>query len=377
MKDRVKEVFVGIDVAKASHAVALAESGRSGEVRIFGTISATPEAVRRLVTKLSKNYERLCFCYEAGPTGYGLYRQLMELGHECIVIAPSLTPVRAGDRIKTDRRDAVRLARLFRAGELTAIWVPDATHEAMRDLVRARQSAVEDLRCKRQMISSLMLKHGRSYPGKKTWGARHQRWLQQQKFDHPGHQIALQEMVLAERHARERVDRLMTAIGDLVPGWSLGGAVEALQSLRGVALIGAVTFMTEVGDVRRFDHPRQLMAFLGLVPSEHSTGMSTRRGSITKAGNARVRRTLVEGAWAYRWAPRIGVKQFYQHRKVSSEIQDIAWKAQSRLTGRYRRLTKRGKKSTVVTTAIARELVGFMWDIARRSMPTEEKLNSA
>jgi transposase len=371
MKDQVKEVFVGIDVAKASHAVALAESGRSGEVRIFGTISATPEAVRRLVTKLSKNYERLCFCYEAGPTGYGLYRQLMELGHECIVIAPSLTPVRSGDRIKTDRRDAVRLARLFRAGELTAIWVPDATHEAMRDLVRARQSAVEDLRCKRQMISSLMLKHGRSYPGKKTWGARHQRWLQQQKFDHPGHQIALQEMVLAERHARERVDRLMTAIEELVPGWSLGGAVEALQSLRGVALIGAVTFMTEVGDVRRFEHPRQLMAFLGLVPSEYSTGMKTQRGGITKAGNARVRRTLIEGAWAYRWAPRVGAQKLYQHRKVSAEIQDIAWKAQSRLTGRYRRLTKAGKKSTVATTAVARELVGFMWDIARRSMPTE------
>ncbi len=177
MKERVKEVFVGIDVAKAGHAIAIAECGRSGEVRSFGTITATPEAVRRLVKKLSKTYERIHFCYEAGPTGYGLYRQLMELGHSCIVVAPSLTPVRPGDRIKTDRRDAVRLARLLRAGELTAIWVPDVTHEAMRDLVRARQSAVEDLRCKRQMISSLMLKHGRSYPGKKTWGARHQRWL--------------------------------------------------------------------------------------------------------------------------------------------------------------------------------------------------------
>lgn len=301
MQEQVKEVFVGIDVAKSGHAVAIAESGRSGELRSFGSIAATPEAVRRLVKKLSTIYDRLHFCYEAGPTGYGLYRQLIELGHSCSVIAPSLTPVRPGDRVKTDRRDAVRLARLLRAGELTAIWVPDATHEAMRDLVRARESSVEDLRCKRQMISSLMLKHGRSYPGKKTWGARHQRWLQEQKFDHPGHQIALQEMVLAERHARERVDRLMTAIEELVLSWSLGGAVEALQSLRGVALVGAVTFMTEVGDVRRFDHPRQLMAFLGLVPSEYSTGLRTQRGGITKAGNSRVRRTLIEGAWAYRW----------------------------------------------------------------------------
>jgi transposase len=225
------------------------------------------------------------------------------------------------------------------------------------------------------MISSLMLKNGGSYPGRKTWGAHHQGWLQQQKFVQPGHQIALQEMLLAERHTRERVNRLTAAIEEQVPNWSLCNVVEALQFLRGVALIGAVTFMTEVGDVRRFDHPRQLMAFLGLVPSEHSTGMSTRRGSITKAGNARVRRALIEGAWAYRWAPRIGVKQFYQHRKVSSEIQDIAWKAQSRLTGRYRRLTKRGKKSTVVTTAIARELVGFMWDIARCSMPSNTSTN--
>lgn len=365
----ITEAFVGLDVSKDNYAVAIADTGRLGEVRSYGLIASTDIAIHQLVVKLSKKYSQLTFCYEAGPTGYGLYRQLTKMGQTCIVIAPSMTPTRPGDRIKTDRRDAIRLAQLLRAGELTEIWVPDEIHEAMRDLVRARLSAVEDLRRKRQMITSFLLKHSRTYPGKKTWTVRFQCWLQHQKFNYPAQGIALQEMVLAERHARERLERLTAAIEELVPDWSLGVVVEALQSLRGVALIGAVTFMTEVGDVRRFDHPRKLMSYLGLVPSEYSSGSRTQRGGITKAGNARVRRTLVEGAWAYKWPARVGSKQMYQHRKVFPEIQDIAWKAQSRLTARYRLLIRQGKKSTVAVTAIAREMVGFMWDIARRSMP--------
>lgn len=370
MDNSTTELFVGLDVAKVNYAVAIADSGRSGEVRSLGNIPATPEAVKRLVNKLTKKCNQIYFCYEAGPTGYGLYRQLTELGHSCSVVAPSLIPVRPGDRVKTDRRDAIRLARLLRAGELTDVWVPDESHEALRDLVRGRESAMDDLRRKRQMISSMMLKHSRIYPRKKTWTIRYHRWLQAQKFGHPAHQIALQEMLLAERHAQERSDRLVSAMEDLVPEWSLAPVVEALQALRGVSFIGAVTFAVEIGDVRRFDNPGQLMAYLGLVPSEYSTGGSTRRRGITKAGNARVRRILVEGAWTYRWPPRIGVKQMYQHRKVSAEIQDIAWKAQSRLTARYRRLIRCGKKTTVTTTAIAREMVGFMWDISRRVMAT-------
>jgi len=370
MSEKSSVAFVGLDVSKAHHAVAIADAGRNGEVRRLGNIPATLDGVRRLVRRLEKRHDELHFCYEAGPTGYGLYRQLTGMGHACMVVAPSMTPVRPGDRIKTDQRDAVRLARLFRAGELTSVWVPDDIHEAMRDLVRSRQSAVEDLRRKRQMINSLMLKHGRVYPGKKTWTMQYRRWLHTQRFDHRAHQIALQEMILAERHAGERTDRLMAAIEDLAADWSLSAVVEALQALRGVALIGAVTFMAEVGDVSRFSHPRQLMSYLGLVPSEFSSGSTISRGGITKAGNARVRRTLVEGAWSYRWAPRVGEKQLLQHRKVSPEIKDIAWKAQTRLTRRYSQLVRRGKKSTVATTAVAREMVGFMWDIARRSMPT-------
>ena len=361
--------FVGIDVSKNAYAVVIAEDGRDGEVRDLGAIPATPEAVRKLLRKLAARFRQLQVCYEAGPTGYGLYRQVISIGFDCCVIAPSLTPVRPGDRIKTDRRDAERLARLLRAGELTPIWVPDETHEAIRDLVRARDSAAQDQRQKRQMISSYLLRHGRTYHRPKNWTMRYRRWLQRQSFDHQAQQIALQEMVLAERHAVERVERLTASIEELVPDWSLGPVVEALQSLRGVALIGAVTFMAEIGDVRRFEHPRKLMAYLGLVPSEYSTGLTIRRGGITKAGNSRVRRTLIEGAWTYRYPARIGEKKLYILQKVSPEVRDIAWKAQSRLTARYRRLNGRGKKKTVITTAIARELSAFMWDIARRTMP--------
>ena len=369
MRDKSKLVFVGLDVAKDTLAVSVADEGRDGEIRDWGTVSTAPQSVERLLKKLAARFNKVEVCYEAGPTGYGLYRQITAFGFSCSVVAPSLIPVRAGERIKTDRRDAVRLARLLRAGELTPVWAPDETHEAIRDLVRARESAAEDQRHKRQLISAFLLRHGRIYHRTKTWTMRYRRWLQRQSFDHPAQQIALQEMVLAERHAVERVARLTTGIEELVPDWQLGPVVEALQALRGVALISAVTFMAEIGDVRRFENPRKLMAYLGLVPSEYSTGQTIKRGGITKAGNSRVRRTLVEGAWTYRFPARIGEKKLYVLQKLPPEIQDIAWKAQSRLTARYRRLSQRGKKKTVITTAIARELSAFMWDIARRTMP--------
>jgi len=223
-----------------------------------------------------------------------------------MVVAPSLIPKRAGDRVKTDRRDAIMLARLLRAGELTAVWVPDAGHEAMRDLVRARAAAVETQRVHRQQVSAFMLKHGRIFPRKTTWGARHFRWLQEQHFDHPAHQIALQELVDAVRVAKERIGRIEAAIEEFLPGWSLAPVVRALQALRGVELIVAVTFVTEIGDMRRFDNPRQLMGHLGLVPGERSSGDTVRRGGITKAGNGRVRHMLVESAWTNRHPPRVG-----------------------------------------------------------------------
>lgn len=363
--EKHSEVFIGLDVAKARHAVAVAEDGRQGEVRYVGEIGADTESVRRLVAKLEKRHGQLHFCYEAGPTGYGLHRQLTTLGHRCTVVAPSLIPRKPGDRIKTNRRDALQLARLLRAGELTAVWVPDEAHEAMRDLVRARQVAVDDIRRKRQAISSMMLRQGRTYPGKKTWGARHVQWLQAQRFDHLAQHLVLQELLLAVRHADERRERIEAAIAELLPRWSLARVVEALQALRGVNLVTAVTVMSEVGDLRRFENPRQLMGYLGLVPGERSTGDTVRRLGITKAGNGRVRQALVESAWCYRHPPRTGQAKYYIHERVPPAIRDIAAKAQTRLCGRYRALSQRGKKLTVAVTAIARELAGFIWAIGR------------
>jgi transposase len=359
------EVFVGLDVAKARHAVAVAEDGRQGEVRYLGEIGADTESVRRLAAKLEKRHGRLHFCYEAGPTGYGLHRQLTQLGHSCTVVAPSLIPRKPGDRVKTNRRDALQLARLLRADELTAVWVPDEAHEAMRDLVRARDAAVDDLRRKRQSISSMMLRQGRSYPGKKTWGARHLRWLQEQSFAHPAQQLVLQELLLAARHAGERVQRIEASMTEFLPQWSLAPVVDALQALRGANLVTAATIMAEIGDLRRFDSPRQLMGYLGLVPGERSTGDTVRRLGITKAGNSRVRRALVESAWSYRHLPRIGKAKHYVHERLPSTVRDIATKAQARLCGRYRALSGRGKKLTVAVTAIARELAGFVWAIGK------------
>jgi len=336
-------------------------------VRFLGEVDACEESMRRVVKRIAAKHGRIHFCYEAGPTGYGLHRLITALGHNCIVVAPSLIPRKPGDQVKTNRRDAIALAKLLRAGELTAVWVPDEGHEAMRDLVRTRAAAVETLRVHRQQVSAFMLKHGRIFQRKKGWTMRYLRWLQEQKFNHPAHQIALQEMVEAVRLSKERVERLEQTIEEFVPNWTLAPMVRALQALRGVDLIVAVTFVTEIGDVRRFESPRQLMGYLGLVPSERSTGATVRRGGITKAGNGRVRHMLVESAWTYRHPPRVGKTKLYRLEQVTPKVREIAWKAQTRLTARYRALSARGKKTTVVCTAIARELVGFMWSVAREA----------
>lgn len=365
-----KEAFVAFDVAKAKNAVALAEGDRNGEVRYLGEIANTPEATLKLVKKLEGKYHKLHFCYEAGPTGYGLHRQMTDLGHACIVVAPSLIPSRPGDRVKTNRRDAVTLAKLLRAGELTAVWVPDAIHEAVRDLSRARETALEALRRKRQQVTSFLLRHGRVYPGKKTWSTRHARWLADQKFAHPAQQIVLQEAIDAVREAEARLGRLEQALAEVMPTWAMAPVVMAYQAMRGIAFLTAVTFVAEVGDLRRFDSPRQLMSYLGLVPSERSTGDSIRRGGITKTGNRRARRILVEGAWTYRHGARVGRGMLDRLTGVPKAVKDIAWKAQIRLCGRYRRLMANGKRLPVVTTAIAREMAAFLWAIAQHVAPT-------
>ena len=359
------EAFVAFDTSKLRNAVAIAEGGRSGEVRFVGEIENTESATTKLVSKLAAKYRRLTFCYEAGPTGYGLYRLIERLGYDCIVVAPSLIPKKAGDRIKTNRRDALGLVKLLRAGELTAVWVPDVRHEAMRDLTRAREAAVEDLRSKRQQVSSFLLRLGWHYPGKKTWSKAHMSWLASQKIEHPEQRIAFEEMLLAIRQAQERAVRLEQAIRAAVPDWSLAEVVTALMAMRGIDLVAATTFLAEIGDLSRFRTARELMGYLGLVPSERSTGDTVKRGGITKAGNRRARRILVECSWSYRHPPRVGKEKLAKVAAAPGAVREIAWKAQSRLAARFRTLTKKGKRPAVAVTAIARELSAFIWAINR------------
>lgn len=361
--------FIGLDVHKATISVAVARGERGGEVRHWGTVPHRADHVRRLVEKLAAGGGRLLFCYEAGPCGYGLHRQLVEMGHDCIVVAPSLVPVKSGDRVKTDRRDAVMLAKLHRAGELTAVWVPDAAHEAMRDLIRARATAMKVLSKARQHLQGFLLRHGCVYPGKKGWTKAYRRWLTTVRFQHPAQQIVFQDYVDAVADAEARVEKLTGQIADLLPSWTLAPLVEAVQAMRGVAFIVAVTVVAEVGDFRRFDNPRQLMAYLGLTPSEHSSGASVRRGGITKAGSGIARRALIEGAWSYRMQARVSRKLHDRLEGLPKAVRDIAWKGQLRMCQRYRHLVAAGKAKVVVTTAIAREMIGFIWAIARAVMP--------
>jgi transposase len=347
------------------NAVAIAQGGRTGEVRFLGEIENSAEATVKLVKKLASRHRRLTFCYEAGPTGYGLHRLIESLGHDCIVVAPSLIPKRPGERVKTNRRDAMALAKLLRAGELTAVWVPDERHEAMRDLVRARAAAVDDLKSKRQQVLSLLLRLGLRYAGKRTWTRLHWNWLASQKLEHREQRIAFEEMLAAVRETQERVARLDLAIRAAVPDWSLSETVTALMALRGLDLVAATIFLAEIGDLSRFATPRELMGYLGLVPSEHSTGDRVKRSGITKAGNARARRILVECSWSYRHPPRLGKEKLARVAAAPKAVQEIAWKAQARLCARYRALTRRGKRPTVVVTAIARELSGFIWAVSR------------
>ena len=369
MADRI--TYVGLDVHKDSIVVAVAAGGLRGEVREYGRIANTSTALDRLLRKLGGDGMRLRFCYEAGPCGYGIQRRLSTRGHECVVVAPSLIPKRAGDRVKTDRRDAAGLAKLHRAGELTAVWVPDVGHEAMRDLVRVRLDALHSLRRARQQLSGFLLHHGCHY-GRPAWTRLHRRWLAGLKFEQAVHHIVLEDYIAAVEAAEARRNRLTAQIEAMLPDWTLAPVVAALQTMRGMALVNAATLIAELGDLSRFANPRQLMAYLGLVPSEHSSGASVKRGGITKAGNAAARRLLIEAAWSYRFPARLSRELLLRQESQPRLIRDIAWKGQVRLCARYRRLARTGKPANIVTTAIARELAGFVWAIARQVTVTTD-----
>ena len=357
--------FVGLDVHKDTIAVALADRGGREEEREYGKIANTPAALRTLTLKLGSKGRVLRFCYEAGPCGYGIHRLLSSASHDCVVVAPSLIPRKPGERIKTDRRDAIKLAKLHRAGELSSVWVPDPAHESIRDLVRARQAAMRALRQARQQLSGFLLRQGHHY-NRPAWTLMHRRWLAGLRFEQAIHYIVLEDSIAAIEAATARRDRLDAQIEAALADWSLAPVVRALQALRGLALVAAATLVAELGDITRFDNPRPLMAYLGLVPSEHSSGGRRRQGGITKAGNGAARRMLIEAAWSYRFPARISREQLLRQETLAKPIRDIAWKAQERLCRRYRKLTRAGKLPTVVTAAIARELVGFVWAIAKQ-----------
>ncbi|BFT68957.1 IS110 family transposase [Paenibacillus sp. P36] len=356
--------FIGLDVSKDKISVAVADAGRD-EPRFVGHFPHKLEFVKKIMRQLG-NAENLEVCYEAGPTGYVLFHWLTALGITCKVIAPSLIPVRTGDQIKTDKRDALRLATLFRAGELTAVHVPTPEQEALRDLVRSREDAKEDLHRDRQRVLKLLLRRQISHPPaiKNRWTRNYREWLTSLKWERESDQLMFQEYLQAIHESESRLQRLEASIIQYAQKGALGPVVKALQVLKGVAIISALTLVAEIGCFTRFRNPAMLMAYLGLVPREHSTGLSTRRGSITKAGNRGVRRTLVESSWSYRHKPSIGRELRKRMEGQEGELLAVSWRAQIRLNSKYCKLVYRGKESNVAVTAVARELVGFIWEIA-------------
>jgi transposase len=358
--------FVGLDVHKETITVAVAEP--DGSVVVIGKIPNRPEAVKGLIKRLGP-VKKLRVCYEAGPCGYVLYWQLTGLNVDCEVVAPSRIPREPGDRVKTDRRDARKLATLYRAGLLTAVWVPDAAHEALRDLVRAREAAKKDELRARHRLGKFLLRSGRRAPdGVKAWGKAHRGWLDGVSFERPEQEVVFLDYRHEVDHAVERVLRLERALDEAVervPA-SQRAVIEGLQALRGVSKVTAVTIYSEVGELSRFERPRLLMGYSGMVSSEDSSGKRIHRGSITHAGNAHFRRVVVQSAWAYCRPPKLSPALKKRQARVSAEIKEISWKAQHRLYGRYRHLVSKGKLPQKAITAVARELVGFIWDIGVR-----------
>jgi transposase len=358
-------LFVGLDVHKETIAVAYVGEEREAEVIPLGTIGTRQGDIDKLIRKLQGKGQRLHFVYEAGPCGYWLYRSLTKKNLKCWVVAPSQIPQKAGDRVKPDRRDAVQLARLLRSGDLSPVDIASVEDEAIRDVVRAREDVLKDLKAAKVRLKAFLLRQDIRSEGRAHWTAAHLRWLANVVCPTPAQQIVFQAYVRAVSEQTERLQRLAAELPSLVQSGRWVPVVEAIQALRGVQFIAAVTLIAELGDLTRFENPRQLMSYLGLVPSEHSSGERRRQGSITKTGNSPARRVLVEGAWAYRYPATVSRHLQLRLQKVPKAIQDISWKAQVRLCKRYRRLVARGKQVNQVVVAIAREMAAFVWASAR------------
>jgi transposase len=361
----ITPVFVGLDVHKETISVAYAAGDREAQPTFLGQIGTRHSDIDKLLRRLRTHSPKLLFAYEAGPCGYVLHRYLTGKGLECRVVAPSLIPKKPGDRVKTDRRDAVELARLLRSGDLGSVYVPSVEDEAIRDVCRARDATRITLKAAKLRLKSFLLRLGLNYVGRAAWNDAHRRYLAQVVCPTPAQQIVFQESLRAVDEQVERLARLEQQLLEIVPAWRLHPIVEALQALRGVQWLVALTIVAELGDLTRFDNPRQLGAFVGLIPSEHTSGDKRRQGGITKTGNPRARRVLTEAAWAYRYPAKISAHIQRRIDALPKIAQDIGWKAQIRLCKRHRRLVARGKHANVVNTAIARELLAFMWAIAK------------
>jgi transposase len=353
-----------MDVHKDSIAVAYVAQDHGAEVIYLGSIGTRQCDIDQLIRKMQSKAKHLIFVYEAGPCGYWLYRYLSKKDHACWVVAPSLIPKKPGDRVKTDRRDAVQLARLARSGDLTTVYVPKVEDEAIRDLTRAREDTLSDLKDAKCRLKAFLLRQDIRYVGRAHWGPAHLRWLSEVVCPTPAQQIVFHEYVRAVNEHTERLQRLEQALQEQVNAWRLNPVGDALQALRGGQFTVAVTMVADIGALTRFDTPRELRKFLGLIPSEYSSGEQRRQGSITKAGNTHARKAVVEGAWAYRYPAKVRRHLQLRLEKQPKMIQDLSWQAQVRLCTRSRRLVSRGQHANVVTVAIARELVGFMWAIA-------------
>jgi transposase len=371
---KTHDKFIGLDVHKDTIAIAIAEGGRDGEVRDYGTISNDLHALEKTLRKLGADGATLHVVYEAGPTGFVIYRRLLQLGIDCVVVAPSKLPKKAGDKIKTDQRDALKLARLHRAGELTAVHVPDAVDESVRDLCRARSDAMEDLRRAKQRLKMFLLRLGYRYKGRENWSDAHVRYLRELAMPLPVHKCVLEDYLRAIDQASDRLLRLEEMLEAQVARWRLAPVVSALMCLRGFQIVAAATLVAELGDVRRFAHPRDLMAFLGLIPSEHTTGGKRRQGSITKTGNGHARWMLVEASQSVHLPPKISAPLALRQKDQPEVFCLIGWKAQTRLHKRYWQLAARKLMGAKIQIAVARELTGFVWDVLRhawdRSIPT-------